>query len=628
MKRKALAVLSLSSLTLSVAMCVSFSINKKVYEVEAYTAITPSTIPTTINLNDSTTAEIQNYYSELNSLSLTERRGKNLLKNLKPILKNGQIYFGYESTGGDAIWRLYEITDRDWEKSPASEIAGYDSTTNTITGYVYGSSASNPGSNPYIHALYVNRNADNQVRAWAKTGTTTSHGGNNEWCIDREHIWAKSHGFETNGKGGARGDPMHLWAGDSYVNSALHNNLYYGFVDTSRDYIDGKDKYAYDSGNLQGYSLTLGGDTYVFEPQDSDKGDIARAIFYMVARYNYLSGSDADGIDSNNPNLALTNSLDDYQSSGYQSTKTLLGKMGLVSDLLAWNELDPPDAWEIHRNNILYKNYTNNRNPFIDYPEWANIIWGEDDGYANPSKDNGIEYDENTLSISHHKIDIDVETTATLSATAPNGIQVTWSIEDNTIASLDKTTTLSGENVTITPLKAGETTINASATIAGNPVTVSCSLKVVAPIHVESVSLNKSAETLKVGGLLQLSVTFNPTDATNKNVTWSSSDTSVATVDASGKVTAVKAGTATITVKTEDGEKTATCVVTVEEEKSILASIPLPLLIGGGVALLVILVIVIIILAKSKKARKKVANMAKKQVKKSAKSAAKSKSKK
>ena len=78
------------------------------------------------------------------------------------------------------------------------------------------------------------------------------------------------------------------------------------------------------------------------------------------------------------------------------------------------------------------------------------------------------------------------------------------------------------------------------------------------------VTLNKSTLTLKVGASETLTATIAPADATNKNVTWKSSDAAVATVDANGKVTGVKAGTATITVTTEDGGKTATCAVTVK----------------------------------------------------------------
>lgn len=81
---------------------------------------------------------------------------------------------------------------------------------------------------------------------------------------------------------------------------------------------------------------------------------------------------------------------------------------------------------------------------------------------------------------------------------------------------------------------------------------------------VRGVSLDRSALTLIEGGTAQLTATVEPIDATNKKVTWSSSAPGVATVDANGNVTAMDAGTAVITVTTEDGNKTATCTVTVE----------------------------------------------------------------
>ena len=77
-----------------------------------------------------------------------------------------------------------------------------------------------------------------------------------------------------------------------------------------------------------------------------------------------------------------------------------------------------------------------------------------------------------------------------------------------------------------------------------------------------SVALNKTTLTLDIGKTSNLRATVYPSNAANKKCTWSSSNTSVATVDGNGKVTAKKAGTATITVKTSNG-KTATCKVTV-----------------------------------------------------------------
>lgn len=66
-----------------------------------------------------------------------------------------------------------------------------------------------------------------------------------------------------------------------------------------------------------------------------------------------------------------------------------------------------------------------------------------------------------------------------------------------------------------------------------------------------------------VGANETLTATVAPTNATDKTVTYKSSDTSVATVDSTGKVSGVKAGTADITVTTKDGSKTAKCTVTV-----------------------------------------------------------------
>lgn len=83
-------------------------------------------------------------------------------------------------------------------------------------------------------------------------------------------------------------------------------------------------------------------------------------------------------------------------------------------------------------------------------------------------------------------------------------------------------------------------------------------------VHVTGVSLNKNSTSIVEGSTEQLTATVTPSNATDKSVTWSSSNTSVATVS-NGLVTAVSAGTATITVTTTDGGYTATCLVTVPQ---------------------------------------------------------------
>ncbi len=93
-------------------------------------------------------------------------------------------------------------------------------------------------------------------------------------------------------------------------------------------------------------------------------------------------------------------------------------------------------------------------------------------------------------------------------------------------------------------------------------------------VSVTSVSLNKSTLDIKVGETATLTATINPTNATNKNVTWESDNTQIATVDTAGKVTAIKEGTAKITVKTKDGNYTATCIVTVSKNDGIVWTDP------------------------------------------------------
>ena len=460
-------------LSFSLVLGSLFATKDNYFKADAYSS---SSLPTTIDLNDNSESEIRNYYSSLNSLSASERQGDNLLKNLKNILKAGQKYYSYDS--GTAIWQMYEISDRDWEKSPASEISGYNTSTNTINGYSYGKSVNgDKGTNPYIHALYVNRDVDNQVRAWDDHLQT-------QWGINREHIWPKSQGFEAEGAGGARGDPMHLWPGNGHVNN-MHSNYFYGFVDTSKSYTDPSISKGYTNlaNNLLGTSLTLGSGT-VFEPQDCDKGDIARAVFYMVARYNFISGSDSDGIDQNNPNLELVQSNEVLAS--YTSSVIDTGKLGILTDLLEWNRMDPPDEFEIHRNNLLYNNYTNNRNPFIDFPEWAEYIWGSADydettfisydesptGYADPNSDSINGFGKSIgVSISDINLELTIGETATLTATSSDASTISWSTNNPNVVSISTTT---GNSITISALSIGNATITASATIDGVLYTNEC----------------------------------------------------------------------------------------------------------------------------------------------------------
>ena len=558
-------------LPLTLVLGIFLSINNNSVEKVDASSYTLATIPTTIDLNDSTASEIRNYYSSLNSLTTSQRQGTNLLKNLKPILKNGQKYLSYGSGATTAVWQAYEIVDRDWAKSPASSISGYNSSTNKITNYTYGTSNSNVGSNPYIHALYVNRNVTNQTQAWGNHNQ-------DQWGINQEHIWAKSCGFNDNSPAiGARGDIMHLWAGNGKVNGTYHSNYYYGYVDTTKSYTDASSYASTLSGNRKGYSKSLGGSNTVFEPQDSDKGDIARAIFYMAARYNYLSGSDSDGIDAGNPNLEIVNVLNWGPGSSYQSTTSTKGQMGILQDLLEWNRLDPPDEWEIHRNNLCYKNYTNNRNPFIDFPEWAEFIWGKSTngsysststGYATPSSDvingyggassvsvTGVSLNKNSTSL----VVGDTESlTATVSPSNATNKSVTWSSSKTSVA------TVSSSGV-VTAKSAGSATITVKTTDGSYKAT--CSVTVTAAAKtLSSISVSGQKTEYSVGEeFVKPTVTAHFSDSSTSNVTSSatfggfdSSSVGQQTINISytyGGVT--KSTSYTISVVSEEVEETS-----------------------------------------------------------------------
>lgn len=143
---------------------------------------------------------------------------------------------------------------------------------------------------------------------------------------------------------------------------------------------------------------------------------------------------------------------------------------------------------------------------------------------------------------------------AIVAPTSATNKTVTWSSSNTSSATVDS----SG---LVTAVSAGSTTITVR-TADGN-YTATCLLTITGTIAVSSVNLNKTVATVGVATTTQLVATVLPNNSTNKTVSWSSSDVTKATVNASGLVTGVATGSATITVTTVDGGKTATCAVNV-----------------------------------------------------------------
>ena len=133
--------------------------------------------------------------------------------------------------------------------------------------------------------------------------------------------------------------------------------------------------------------------------------------------------------------------------------------------------------------------------------------------------------------------------------------KVTWDSSDNSVAEVN-------EYGLVTAVKAGNATITATTVDGGKTATCDVTVEV-RTIPVATVTLDITSCEIVVGNIVTLTATVTPDNATNKNVAWSSSDNSVATVE-DGVVTAVKPGTATITVRTEYAGKAATCDVTVK----------------------------------------------------------------
>lgn len=160
----------------------------------------------------------------------------------------------------------------------------------------------------------------------------------------------------------------------------------------------------------------------------------------------------------------------------------------------------------------------------------------------------------------------------TLSATVmpreANNTKVVWETSDASIAAVEgnpNVITTSADGVrysaTVTAKKAGTATITVR-TLDGNHIATS---KITVPeVAVTAISLNKRETTIYVGNFEQLKAVITPSNASNQKLSWSSSNSDVASVNENGRVEGIKEGKTTITVSTEDGAKKATCVVNVK----------------------------------------------------------------
>lgn len=171
---------------------------------------------------------------------------------------------------------------------------------------------------------------------------------------------------------------------------------------------------------------------------------------------------------------------------------------------------------------------------------------------------NSISLDKTSITLAPNATE---QLTATITPDITTDKTVTWASSNPDVATVDN-------NGLVTGVAEGKTTITATC----GQVSATCEVIVsIETIDVTGVSLDReSLKMLKTASPVQLNAIVSPSNASNKNVTWTSSNPSVATVSDSGLITPVEVGETTITVTTEDGNYSANCAVTIVEEPHVI----------------------------------------------------------
>lgn len=165
-------------------------------------------------------------------------------------------------------------------------------------------------------------NPNNVILVYLNNSVDGTWDGGSTW--NREHVWPQSYLGESadNNTVNMASDLHNLKPADPSENSSRGNKYFDNVTSPS-----------------------------TYEPRDEVKGDIARILLYMIVMYEVLD---------------LVN----------DSTNTTVYEMGVLDTLLSWHIQDPVDDFEMNRNHVIYT-YQGNLNPFIDNPEWVDLIWGD-----------------------------------------------------------------------------------------------------------------------------------------------------------------------------------------------------------------------------------------------------------
>lgn len=275
-------------------------------------------------------------------------------------------------------------------------------------------------------------------------------------CYNREHSIPKSW------RGGSKYSDAHIVVPtDGYVNNR-RSNYPFGEVGSS-SYVSDNSFSKLGTCKTSGYSGT------VFEPNDEYKGDFARIYFYAATRYYSECGS--------------------WSGDGFSGTFPYLDEWVRVM-MLRWHELDPVSEKEIERNDAVYASRQGNRNPFVDYPELVELIFGSStttafnpgDAPQTPVLESPVAGEAIDMGVVSMGADSQAYTSKTISIKGRNITEaLTLSITGSTCfqvntATINANDANNGKNVVITytPDKSGSHT--ATLTIAGGGISKSVSV--------------------------------------------------------------------------------------------------------------------------------------------------------
>jgi endonuclease I len=196
-------------------------------------------------------------------------------------------------------------------------------------------------------------------------------GGNANY--NREHAWPNSYGFPDDTSTNYPYTDCHaLFLADDGYNSSRGNNLYRtcNATCTEKTTVANHGRGG-GSGVYPGNSnwRSGSGPEGIWETWIGRRGDVARALFYMDVRYE---GGNHGVTGAAEPDLILTDDLSRIATSGGENAP--VAYMGELGTLLAWNAQDPVDDLERQRNDVV-ESFQENRNPFIDHPEWATCLF-------------------------------------------------------------------------------------------------------------------------------------------------------------------------------------------------------------------------------------------------------------